>query len=348
MRTLELGISAVEKGWVPDVLTRSAIRRLCRDRLQSASLEASALFTDSLSRGPIAIAVDRANEQHYEVPAEFFGAVLGPRRKYSCCWWPRESTTLAEAEEAALETTCERAEIADGHAILDLGCGWGSLSIWIAERYPHCRITAVSNSKSQRAHIEGIAAQRRLSNLRVITAEAGDFAPTAEGPFGERFDRIVSVEMFEHIRNHKLLLERIAAWLHPGGKLFVHLFCHKNFAYPFSEEGASNWMGRHFFTGGMMPSAELLPGLGSAMRVEKRWTWNGEHYRRTAEAWLANLDARRDEALFILADAHGVGEARVRLNRWRMFFLAVAELFGFENGEEWFVSHYLMEPAVVD
>lgn len=252
MNVMEIGIEAVERGLVPDSLTRMSIRRLCRDRLRETHsarngppFSSRAAFLDSMHSGPIALVPEKANQQHYELPPEFFAAVLGPRRKYSCCYFASERPTLAEAEEEALAVTCQRAGIADGQEILELGCGWGSLSLWMAERFPGSRITAVSNSMPQRLFIEAEARSRGLGNLRVITADMNDFSPT-----GQTFDRVISVEMFEHMRNYEQLLSRIASWLHADGKLFVHIFCHRELAYPFATDGAANWMGRDFFTGG--------------------------------------------------------------------------------------------------
>lgn len=347
MNALQLGIEAVERGWAPDALTRAAIRRLCRGRLLETRLArkgnceaARSAFLASLRSGPIAPLPEKANQQHYELPPEFFALALGPRRKYSCCYFPGDGSSLDEAEEAALAITCERAELADGQNVLELGCGWGALSLWLAERFAGSRITAVSNSVSQRLYIEAEAARRGLRNLQVVTADMNDYRPPPCG-----FDRIVSVEMFEHMRNYERLLARIASWLRPDGKLFVHLFCHKDLCYPFENEGAANWMGRYFFTGGIMPSANLLTQFNAALQTTRQQRWNGSHYRRTAEAWLANLDAHRDQALQILAASYGAEHARRWLQRWRLFFLAVAELFGFADGEEWFVSHYLLEPV---
>jgi cyclopropane-fatty-acyl-phospholipid synthase len=345
MTALEIGIEAIERGLVPDAFTRQAIRLLCRERLQ-ASLNGArgqptssrTMLLDSMRSGPIALVPEKANQQHYELPPEFFTAVLGPRRKYSCCYFSSGSSTLAEAEEEALAITCQRAGLANDQAILELGCGWGSLSLWMAERFPGSHILAVSNSAPQRQFIEAEASSRRLGNLRVVTADINVFSPG-----GARFDRVVSVEMFEHLRNYELLLSRIASWLRADGKLFAHIFCHRDLCYPFEAEGAANWMGRHFFTGGLMPSADLFKHFNRDLKVTQQYQWSGRHYQRTGEAWLANLDQRRGEVLQILKAAYGVSEAKRWLNRWRMFFLAVAELFGFAHGEEWFVSHYLLE-----
>lgn len=351
MSFLNLGIEAVERGLVPDFLTRWAIRSLCRHRIMESRRQANTVaaeqirFVESMRSGPLALVPELANEQHYELPPEFFQTVLGPHRKYSCCFWSDESRTLADAEEASLRITCERAQIEDGMEILELGCGWGSLSLWMAEHYPNCRITAVSNSAPQRKSIEGAAKSRQLPNLRVITADMNDFAPTFRENVPTRFDRVVSVEMFEHMRNYELLLERISSWLKPTGKLFVHIFCHRELLYPFETEGDVNWMGRHFFTGGIMPSSNLLRSFDQSMRVTQQWTWNGVHYQKTSEAWLENMDQNRRDILKILDGVYGQSEANRWFHRWRIFFLAVAELFGFAGGDEWYVSHYLLEQA---
>lgn len=342
MNALTFGIEAMERGLVPDALTRAVIRVLCGDRLKHSfdgALDAPPVeFLESLHSGPIALATQKANEQHYELPPEFFAAVLGPQRKYSCCYFAKDTATLAEAEERALALTCEHAELADGQEILELGCGWGSLSLWMAEHLPNSRITSVSNSSAQRRFIEAQCVQRGVTNLRVTTSDMNDFSP-GDGTF----DRIVSVEMFEHMRNYDKLLQRIASWLRPAGKVFIHVFCHRTLCYPFETDGPGNWMGRHFFTGGLMPSADLLRRFPHALTVTQEHCWNGQHYQRTAEAWLVNLDANRADVLPILASVYGSAEARRWFNRWRTFFLAVAELFGCASGEEWFVSHYLMQ-----
>jgi cyclopropane-fatty-acyl-phospholipid synthase len=345
MNMTTLGISAVERGWVPDALVRIGIRHLCRERLRQLQYLANGFaypnhtaFIASLRSGPIAIDPEMANQQHYELPPEFFAVILGPRLKYSCCYFPSSTTTLAEAEEAALALTCQRAEIADDQQILELGCGWGSLTLWIAERYPRSQITAITNSAAQQQYVEAVARSRGLVNVCVVKCDINAFSPKKQ-----MFDRVVSVEMFEHTRNYDCLLRRIASWLRPGGKVFVHMFCHAHHAYPFETGGAANWMGRYFFTGGMMPSANLLRQFEDFLVVTKHEMWSGRHYQRTAEAWLTNLDNQSDNVLKIFSEVYGPTQASCWRNRWRMFLLAVAELFGFANGQEWFVSHYVME-----
>lgn len=344
MNLISMGVAAAELGMVPDSVVRSAVRLLCQVRRRGESREGPNgsldSFRESLRSGPIAIAPEMANRQHYELPPEFFAGVLGPRQKYSCCYFPREDSTLAEAEEAALEATCERAGLADGQEVLELGCGWGSLSLWAAERYPGSRITAVSNSRLQQRWVSARAEALGLANLQPIVADMNDFQPE-----GRTFDRIVSVEMFEHMRNYHRLLQRIATWLRPTGRVFVHVFCHRRLCYPFGAEGASNWMGRHFFTGGMMPSADLLREFDRDLTVAEQYAWSGRHYQKTAEAWLANLDANRERMQSILESVHGAAEARRWFHRWRMFFIAVSEVFGFNDGEDWFVSQYELRRA---
>ena len=336
---LGLGIKLVERGAVPDALVRWGIRRLCAERLaEEASSADIAAFAESMASAEVAPVPEMANEQHYEVPAEFFARVLGARRKYSSCFWPEGCTGLDEAERHALSITCERAGIQDGQQILELGCGWGSLSLWMAEHYPASRITAVSNSTPQRQFIEREAARRGLENLQVITCDMNAF--DAPG----MYDRVVSVEMFEHMRNYAELLRRIRAWLKPGGRLFIHIFCHKRYAYRFETEGEHNWMGRHFFTGGIMPSDDLLWHFQQDFQLIGHWRWDGTHYQKTAEAWLHNLDQRRAEIWPVLAAAYGAGEEARWFHRWRVFFLSCAELFGYRRGSEWMVWHYLMEP----
>jgi cyclopropane-fatty-acyl-phospholipid synthase len=333
----------VEQGLVPDRVVRLGIRRLLKARLvemRDGDIEATAAlsqaFLDELRAAPLALLPEKANEQHYEVPAAFFGAVLGAHRKYSSCYWPAGTDTLAQAEAAALHATCERAGLVDGQQVLELGCGWGSLTLWMAERFPNSRISALSNSNSQRQHIEAQAAQRGLTNVRVITRDMNDF-DTAE-----RFDRIVAVEMFEHLRNWPQAFARVARWLNPRGRFFMHVFAHHGAPYPFVERDASDWMSRHFFSGGMMPSDDLALQCQDDLRLLNRWRWNGTHYQRTSEAWLRNMDERRAVLWPLFERTYG-GDAGVWWQRWRLFFMSVAELFGFEDGQQWWVSHYLFE-----
>lgn len=345
MSALSLGLDAAERGWIPDLLLRWAIRGLCRQRLRleergncDANREAIERFLAEMSSGPIAPVPEKANEQHYELPPEFFVGVLGPYRKYSCCHWGAGVRSLEEAERSALEITCQRAQLADGQEILELGCGWGSLSLWMARQYPNSRITAVSNSTPQRQFIERLVERESISNLCVVTADMNEFIPRG------RYDRVVSVEMFEHMRNYEALLGRIRRWLTPDGKLFIHIFSHRQFCYAFEAAGDDDWMARHFFTGGIMPADDLPGRFQRDLRLERQWRWSGTHYKKTADAWLKNLDQRQTELLPVLAGVYGPGNASRWFHRWRIFFLACAEMFGSAKGEEWGVSHYLFEP----
>jgi cyclopropane-fatty-acyl-phospholipid synthase len=344
METRNPVIELCERGYVPDVLARFGMRRLVAQRLAEESAgdvhaRRRALVRE-LRQAPVAIHTQDANAQHYEVPAEFFRRHLGPRLKYSCGLYERPDTTLAQAEEAMLELYLQRAQLADGQRILDLGCGWGSLSLWLARRLPRAQVTGLSNSHGQRAFIEQRAREQGLTNLRIVTANVVDF----DFPPGEAgFDRVVSVEMFEHMRNYATLLARIARWLKPDGRLFVHIFAHRTLAYPFEVRDRSDWMSQHFFTGGLMPSRDLLAQFQDALRLEAQWWVDGTHYERTANDWLAGMDAQRDAILAVFREAYGADAARW-VQRWRMFYMAVAELFGFRGGREWGVGHYLFAP----
>jgi len=345
---LRFGTELAETGRLPDAVTRAAIRRLCRRKLAetneggaAGSAARSAAFVDEMRRGPIAIATDDANDQHYEVSSDFFRLVLGPHLKYSCCQFAGSGASLGEAEARMLALTAERAGAEDGMRILDLGCGWGSLSLFLAQRLPAARILAVSNSKDQREFILARAAERGFSNLEVRTADMNVFDPL-ESP-DDRFDLVLSVEMFEHMRNWELLFERIAGWLVPEGRFFQHVFCHRSEVYPFESRGQGDWMARNFFTGGIMPSLDLPRRFSKHLCVEQQWTVDGTQYARTADAWLRNLDAAGPKAIERLGGTDDPESLR-RFHRWRLFFLAVRELFGLEEGREWFVAHTLMRP----
>lgn len=346
----------IDRGLLGDRSLRRSIRALLRRR--SATITAGSIeerdarkraLVASLATSPVALDTDEANEQHYEVPTALFELMLGPHLKYSSGYWTDEVATLAQAEEAMLRLTCERAELRDGQDVLELGCGWGSLTLWMAAQYPASRITAVSNSATQRQHIEAQARRRGLTNVTVLTADVTVLGSGA-GPDGgpgryaehirpEAFDRVVSVEMFEHVRNHRVLTRRIATWLRPGGKLFVHVFAHVTDPYPFETGSNADWMARHFFTGGLMPSHDLLLLSVDGLAVEDRWAVSGLHYARSLGAWLANLDQHRERALEILAQHPSGTPPIVALRRWRVFTIACEELFAFRGGDEWIVSH---------
>lgn len=334
-------IRAVERLPLPDSLSLAGVHYLCertRRKLANGGTADERAFANGMATFPIAEHAADANAQHYEIPAEFFALVLGPRRKYSSCFYVDDAIDLAGAEVEALRQTVAHADLQDGQRILELGCGWGSLSLWMAEHYPDARITAVSNSHSQRAFIEARAAALGLRNLEIITADMNLFVA------GSRYDRIVSIEMFEHMANWRGLLERARKWLEPEGKLFIHVFTSRQAPYRFDHRDEADWIAQHFFTGGIMPSRALIREFPDLFQVEEEWFWNGRHYERTARDWLRNFDINRDRIAAILRPVYGTDTA-LWMRRWRLFFLATIGLFGHAEGTEWGVSHYRLTPT---
>ncbi|MCO6185265.1 cyclopropane-fatty-acyl-phospholipid synthase family protein [Rhizobium sp. L1K21] len=341
MTIIQNAITAVEKVNLPDWLTLSGVEFLVgrtKRKLARTEDQEEDAFAKAMRNFPIAVHTEEANEQHYELPAEFFALCLGPQKKYSCCLYDGAQTTLAEAETLALTETVEHADLKDGQSILELGCGWGSLSLFMAKRFPNARVVSVSNSASQRAFIEEKARAEGITNLQVRTANMVDFEP------GDTFDRIVSVEMFEHMSNWPGLLERTRNWLNPEGKLFLHVFTHKNRSYRFDHEDKADWIAQHFFTGGIMPAHDLLRRFPDLYQVEEEWRWSGQHYEKTAHDWLENFDRNIDAIRPILKSVYG-NNAETWERRWRLFFLATAGLFGHDKGQVWGVSHYRLTPA---
>lgn len=339
MSVVARAINAFEGAPAPDALRRAAIRFMVSGAHRAlASYQGDELFAREMSGRPIAEHVEAANEQHYELPATFFELILGPRLKYSCCLFPTGVESLAQAESLALAETCVRADLHDGQDILELGCGWGSLSLWMAEALPNARILSVSNSRAQRAYIEARALRMGLSNLAVETADMNHFQA------GRAFDRVVSVEMFEHMANWRALLNRVRGWLRPEGRLFLHVFSHRSACYRFSVGDSDDWIAQHFFTGGVMPSHGLIREFSDLFEPEADWRWSGTHYARTAEHWLANFDQNTLEIAAVLRDIYGP-RASLWRRRWRLFFLATAGLFGHSDGAHWGVSHHRLRPT---
>lgn len=339
---LKFLIQLAEKGSLPDFLIRFGIKQLCKKRLNNEigndpeALEAHhQKWVEELKNSPIALVPEKANQQHYEVPPVFFEKVLGENLKYSSGYWSDKKTTLDQSEEIMLAMTCNRAELKDGQSVLELGCGWGSLSVYMAKKYPNSKITAISNSADQKKKILERCSAEKIENLSVITADINKFS------ISENFDRVVSVEMFEHLRNYQVLLKRIHQWLAENGKLFVHIFTHKEWVYPFEDRDSSDWMAREFFSGGIMPSHKLLLHFSKDMKIDKLWKVCGTHYARTSAAWLQKMDQNKSDILQIFSETYGQGNESTWFQRWRIFFMSCEELFAYKNGTEWGVSHYL-------
>ncbi|MEJ6604103.1 MAG: SAM-dependent methyltransferase [Verrucomicrobiia bacterium] len=325
----------LEKNLLPDFAVRMGIRKLLGERLREESGYDESAYVANLKNRGIAEQTATANEQHYEVPTEFYLKCLGPRLKYSGCYYESGNETLEQAETAMLDLYAERGEFTDGQDILELGCGWGSITLYLAAKYPNSKITAVSNSRTQKEHIDAQAVTRGLNNVTVITADMNDFDITASS-----FDRVISIEMFEHMKNYQSLLANVARWLRSGGKLFVHIFTHQKFSYHFVVRDQSDWMSRYFFTGGQMPSHQLLAAFQDDLKLEQDWKINGRHYQQTAEHWLENMDQHRAEIEPLLVATYGADQTKKWWVYWRVFYMSCAELWGYRNGEEWLVSHY--------
>lgn len=335
-----LGEQLVSMGLIPDGTIRAQIRKFIRIRLSEEMEKYADGFRiqellRQMSKSPIALNTNDANRQHYELPTAFFQKILGEHLKYSSCYWSESTTGLDEAEANALSITCERAQLQNGQNILELGCGWGSLSLYMAAKFPDANITSVSNSSTQKEFIENQCALRNIRNLQILTADMNTFSTD------QKFDRVVSVEMFEHMRNWSKILSSIHRWLTDDGKLFVHIFTHRSYTYFYEIADESDWMAKYFFTGGMMPGDNLLYQFAELLNVQSHWVWNGMHYSKTANAWLQNMDNNKDEIIGVLKQTYG-NAYRKWWNYWRIFFMACEELWKYNNGNEWLVSHYLL------
>jgi cyclopropane-fatty-acyl-phospholipid synthase len=334
----------LEKNQIPDYLIRTKIRQLLKQRLNDenkGNVEAQQdhliKFIDTLKSGPIAVNTADANEQHYEVPTPFYQFCLGKNLKYSSGYWKPGVTDIDTSENDMLELTCERAELKNGQKVLELGCGWGSLSLFMAAKFPESVFTVVSNSRTQKQYIDAESAKRNLTNLTVITADMNSFA------IDEQFDRVVSVEMFEHMRNYQLLLEKVSSFLQADGKLFIHIFTHKEYAYLFEVKDDTDWMSKYFFTGGVMPSDDLMFYFNDHLTVKKHWHVSGTHYGKTSEAWLSNMDRHKTEIMPLFEQTYGADNATKWWVYWRIFYMSCAELWNYNEGNEWIVSHYLFQ-----
>jgi cyclopropane-fatty-acyl-phospholipid synthase len=332
----------LEKNVVPDFLIRMGIRKLLAARLQEENKgsieknrEALQNYIQSLKNSPVAIHTKDANEQHYEVPTEFYKLCLGSRLKYSGGYWPDGVNTLDASENIMLDLSCQRAQLKDGHSVLDLGCGWGSLSLYIAEKYPNCKITSVSNSRTQKEYIDGVCKSKGFQNVTVITQDMNEFS------INQTFDRLMSVEMLEHMKNYEVLFSRFSKFMKEDALFFIHIFTHKEYAYPFEVKDETDWMSKYFFTGGQMPSDDLFLYFQKDLVLQNHWRVNGQHYQKTSEAWLSKMDANQDKIMPIFEATYGKENAVKWWVYWRVFYMACAELWGYKSGEEWLVSHYL-------
>ncbi|MEA9355876.1 cyclopropane-fatty-acyl-phospholipid synthase family protein [Bacteriovorax sp. PP10] len=339
-------IKVLENGYMPDPITRVGIRSLVKARLHESFRETAndpqylKNYAKKLKLSPLAIMTNEANKQHYEVPTAFYDLSLGRHKKYSSCYWDQDTKTLEEAEQKALDLSIEHAQVQDGMRVLELGCGWGSLSLELARRFPNSKIVAVSNSKTQKEYIDNQAISRGLENLTVLTRDLG---LESNYDFGtEKFDRVMSIEMMEHLRNYELFFKSLAPSIKDDGKFFIHIFTHKETPYFFETEGEDNWMGKYFFSGGQMPSRDLFDLFNNDLVVEKKWDWNGDHYSKTLEAWLDNTDQEKAQVLSMFKKTYGEGSEVIWYNRWRVFFMSCSELFKYNDGKEWGVTHYLM------
>lgn len=344
---VKIFVRGMEQGLVPDPVIRFGIRSLLKQRLQDMRVQEQKsaegflkVYADLLRQSPLAIMTKQANEQHYEVPTEFYELCLGRHKKYSACYWDDHISELEEAEQKALDISIARAEIKDGMRILELGCGWGSLSLELARRFPNSQIVAVSNSATQRQFIETEAHKRGYSNLQILTRDLGK---EENYDFGtHKFDRVMSIEMMEHIRNYEKFFSLVAKSMSASAKMFVHIFTHKSTPYFFESEGEDNWMGKYFFSGGQMPARDLFEQFSQNLKVEKKWDWNGTHYQKTLEAWLEKMDQNEEKVRFLFKKTYGEDQVEIWVNRWRVFYMACSELFGFNQGNEWAVTHYLL------
>jgi cyclopropane-fatty-acyl-phospholipid synthase len=336
--------SLLERNLIPDTLIRSAIRSNCEQRLKDENIddlekqhEKFMKFVAMLRESPIAVETRAANEQHYEVPTKFFQMVLGKNLKYSSGYWKEGVTSFDQSEDDMLALTCERADLKDGQQVLECGCGWGSLSLFMAARYPSSQVTGVSNSRTQKIFIDSETKKRGITNLTIITVDMNVFQTEM------KFDRIVSVEMFEHMRNYQHLMNKLSGFLNPGGKMFIHIFTHKYLSYLYEVKDESDWMSKYFFSGGIMPSDHLLLYFADDFKIQNHWRVNGMHYSKTSEAWLRRMDLNKTAIMPLFEETYGKDEAVKWWVYWRIFFMACAELWGYNKGEEWFVSHYLFE-----